>query len=458
MSLTLGTSAPPRPAVLCCIPFVMLLAAIACRDARLTAPSRGRIAIESGNFQRGTPGQRLDRPIVVTVRDPSDAPIAGVHVTWVADDGGQIDPPQSTTNAVGVVSATWMLGADPAPHRAHAVADGFETVEFTASTDADLPLDVLQPLSLRTFDGSGQTVHPDYVQPGAQWAHAPRYLFVTPYPNGNANYEKPSIYESADLTRWTAPGGVTNPIARPSDGYSSDPDALYVPERNEIWLYFREVESENVIRLTTSRDGVAWSAPVVVAHAPNHEIISPTIVHRSPNEWLMWSVNGNVGCTGATTIVEIRGSSNGLDWSQPQPVTLAQPGVYPWHIDVEWIPSRSEFWALYNGKTAGSCTTGAVYLATSTDGVHWSTFPSPVLSRGASAELRDVVYRSTFAYDPASDAVTLWYSGARYDAGNYIWSSAVERRLRTDLFATISAPATAAAVAPVALPPLNDFP
>jgi len=36
--------------------------------------------------------------------------------------------------------------------------------------------------------------------------------------------------------------------------------------------------------------------------------------------------------------------------------------------------------------------------------------------------------------------------------------SAVERRLRTDLFATISAPATAAAVAPVALPPLNDFP
>jgi hypothetical protein len=72
--------------------------------------------------------------------------------------------------------------------------------------------------------------------------------------------------------------------------------------------------------------------------------------------------------------------------------------------------------------------------------------------------LRDVVYRSTFAYDPASDAVTLWYSGARYDAGNYIWSSAVQRRLRADLFATISTPARAAATAPVALPPLTNFP
>lgn len=244
----------------------------------------------------------------------------------------------------------------------------------------------------------------------------------------------------------------------PNQGYDSDLDGLYIPERNELWLYYREVAAENVIRLTTSSDGIHWTPSVVVAHAPNHEIISPTVVRRAPNDWLMWSVNGNVGCTGATAAVELRRSTDGVRWSVPELVALSQPGVYPWHIDVEWIPSRGELWALYNAKTSGSCTTGAVYLATSTDGVHWSTFPSPVLARGAIPELRDVVYRSTLSYDAASDAVTIWYSGARYDAGVYTWRAAVQRRLRRDLFAAIQTPTRGAAPAAVALPQWTNFP
>jgi hypothetical protein len=83
-----------------------------------------------------------------------------------------------------------------------------------------------------------------------------------------------------------------------------------------------------------------------------------------------------------------------------------------------------------------------------------------VLAHGAIPELQDVVYRSTFSYDDASDAVTIWYSGARYEAGNYIWRSAVQRRLRSDLFATItSLPAPASIQAPARdVPPLRDFP
>ena len=92
---------------------------------------------------------------------------------------------------------------------------------------------------------------------------------------------------------------------------------------------------------------------------------------------------------------------------------------------VTGIPSRAEFWALYNAKTSGSCTTGAVYVATSTDALHWRTHASPVLVRGAIPELQDVVYRSTFAYDPVSDAVTLWYSGARFAQGTHQAQSVV---------------------------------
>jgi hypothetical protein len=104
---------------------------------------------------------------------------------------------------------------------------------------------------------------------------------------------------------------------------------------------------------------------------------------------------------------------------------------------VRWIPSLAEYWALYNVKTPGTCTTPAVYLATSDDGSHWQTYPSPVLARGASSAFNDIVYRSTFSYDPRTDEVTFWYSGARYAAGAYVWSAAVQRRTRTALFAAL---------------------
>jgi hypothetical protein len=81
-----------------------------------------------------------------------------------------------------------------------------------------------------------------------------------------------------------------------------------------------------------------------------------------------------------------------------------------------------------------------------------------VLARGATKELQDVVYRSTFAYDAVADAVTIWYSGARYDGVNYVWGSAVQRRLRADLFSTIQAAARPALSSTIALPPLRNFP
>ncbi len=450
---------PSRASVLRLGSIVLSLGAVACGDARVTVPrTRGKIAITSGNAQQGVPGAPLDRPIIIVVRDASGAPVADVRVSWLADDGGTIDPGQTVTDENGRTGATWTLGA-ALPHRGRALALGYDVAEFSASVASELPFDVIQPLALSTYDGSGQTVHPDYVATTKPaWTYANEYLFITPYPNGNATFENPSIFERLDPLQWRVPSSLTNPIVAPPEGYYSDPDAVYVAERNELWLYFRQVTDQNIIRLTTSGDGVHWSAPVAVARAPNHQIISPSVVRRGPNEWFMWAVNGNVGCTGATASVELRRSVNGTEWSKAETVELTQSGVSPWHIDVEWIPSRAEFWALYNAKTAGSCTTGAVYLATSTDGLHWRTHASPVLARGAIPELQDVVYRSTFAYDPVSDAVTLWYSGARVAQASYSWHTAVQRRLRRDLFAAIDAPAKDRAAATIALPQLRDFP
>ena len=187
-------------------------------------------------------------------------------------------------------------------------------------------------------------------------------------------------------------------------------------------------------------------------------IVSPAVVRRAPDDWLMWSVNsGHAGCSAATTTVELRRSRDGLTWSKPAIVALAQPERWAWHIDVQWIPERAEYWALFNGKTAGGCTTAELYLATSADGVAWRTYPAPVLRAGVLPELEDVVYRSTLAYDAASDVVTLWYSGARYAGRGYAWRLAYEQRLRADLFAAVAstAPVALRALRPAA-PPLTN--
>jgi len=255
------------------------------------------------------------------------------------------------------------------------------------------------------------------------------------------------VFEGDDGEEWTIPTGATNPVAQPPiGGYLSDPDQLWIPESRELWMYYRQVtSSDNVILLTRSSDGARWSSAVEVTRAPGHQIVSPSVVRRGSRDWLMWSVNsGSVGCRAAKTTVELRRSEDGIAWSAPVTVPLAQPGYWVWHIDVQWVPSRHEFWALYNVKSAADCNTPAVYLATSPDGTTWTTYPSPVLSRGATPEFTDIVYRSSFEYAPVSDVVTFWYSGATFGVGGFRWSAAVERRSRESVFAAIQQPPTAA--------------
>lgn len=296
-------------------------------------------------------------------------------------------------------------------------------------------------LTFETYDGSGEVVHPDVPARESLRLTPAWFLVLTPYPNGNAYRENPSVFASRDVFDWHPPAAVQNPIARPHAGYLSDPDVVYDPDARTFDLYYRGVDTDNAIHLTRSSDGVSWTAPVVVARAANHDIVSPAVVRRAVNDWWMWSVRSGSGCEAAKTRVELRHSTDGLRWSAPRDVQLSQPGFSVWHLDVQWIPARAEYWAIYNVKTPGTCATPALYLATSVDGERWSTHPSPVLARGALHAFDDIVYRSTFDYDPATDLVTFWYSGARYDDGIWVWRAAVQQRQRKELFASLDRPA-----------------
>jgi hypothetical protein len=314
----------------------------------------------------------------------------------------------------------------------------------------------LRAIAVTTYDGSGQVVHPDVVMPPFDGLDDRPRLAITPYPGGNANFENPSLFVGDGRDSWTVPSGLTNPVIKPSGGYLSDPDMLWLADRRELWLYYRHVNAENEILVASSNDGVRWGPSRVVLRVPNHQAVSPTVVRKSANEWLMWTVNsGAAGCSSPSTTVELRRSVDGVSWSSPTTVSLSQPGEFPWHLEVQWLPTLGEYWALFNGKIAGSCTTDALYIATSADGVTWKTFRSPVLRRGAIPEFADVVYRGTFAYDAERDLVSLWHSGARSTPRGYEWHAAYERRRREDLFNVVTR-ADAAFIGPSTAPPLTN--
>jgi hypothetical protein len=319
------------------------------------------------------------------------------------------------------------------------------------------PPSAVKLLSLETFDGSGQAVHPDAALTPVAWGDAVTQLFVTPYPYGDASKENPSLYARRAFLNWTVPVGVINPIVRPVSGYLSDPDQVFNPETNELWLYYRAVTDANEIHLLRGHGPSTWTAPVLVARGVNHTMVSPTVVRRASGDWMMWTVNsGPSGCASASTTVEIRTSTDGITWTTPATTDLAEKDNFPWHLDVEWIPSRAEFWAVYNVKIAGSCTTAALHFARSSDGVHWIPAVGPVLVREVIPEFKDIVYRASLLYDAGTDAVTLWYSGARYDGSRYTWRVATEIISGAEFFARLATSAANAGLKVTDAPPLTE--
>jgi hypothetical protein len=288
-------------------------------------------------------------------------------------------------------------------------------------------------ITAETYEGSGQIVHPDAaVFPGG-WQGKHYWIAATPYPWGNPKYENPSIYQGRVSREMRVPAGVVNPLAKaPSTGYLSDPDMLYDPEADELRMYFREtISAVDEVLLVTSKDGVHWSAPRLVMTEPRYSLISPAIVRESATSWRMWTVNAQAeGCfsLGRELTLEQRRSADGITWGAPEPVNLRIPGRVPWHWDVQYVAAKSEYWALVAAYPDGtSCSRTAVYFARSTDGTAWKVLPAPLLSPGEYDPMRDLVYRSSFHYHEGSDAVSVWYSGARLEGNAFRYAMASAR-------------------------------
>jgi len=158
-----------------------VLAAVGCSGENLVLPggtSAARIAVESGDSQRGPAGAPLPDSIVVRVTDAQGRGVPSMPIVFglsTALSGGDLVPDTSITNAEGFAGARWVLGAAVGPQsvdasvvghplsvRFNAMAGGLSPSAITRESgdaqSAAVGTALAQPLVVRVTDESGDPV------------------------------------------------------------------------------------------------------------------------------------------------------------------------------------------------------------------------------------------------------------------------------------------------------------
>ncbi|HEU4829875.1 MAG TPA: Ig-like domain-containing protein [Gemmatimonadales bacterium] len=128
-------------------------------SATATAGAAGSIALSDGDGQSAEINTALDDPLEVEVTDALGNPVAGVTVSWaVTAGGGSVAPATSVTNAAGLATTVWTLGAVIGAQAASASAAG-----LTGSPVAFAATGTAQP-----NPGSGVTVGNNFFNPATR--------------------------------------------------------------------------------------------------------------------------------------------------------------------------------------------------------------------------------------------------------------------------------------------------
>ena len=144
---------------------------------------------------------------------------------------------------------------------------------------------------LDTFDGSGQSVHPDIAYFREQY-----WLAVTPYPYGMEEYENPCIYQGDDLTHLKVPKGPIAIQHKHTQGiHLSDP--CFAINNGTLYCYYREserkgnIEEQTIWGIQYLESNNCWSEPVLILNSVDDKILSPAIFFDEKGEQTVFYVS-----------------------------------------------------------------------------------------------------------------------------------------------------------------------
>lgn len=288
------------------------------------------------------------------------------------------------------------------------------------------PYNSPESLTIPTYDGSGETVHPSVIDFGTPWNGWRYWMAMTPFPGSDDRYEDPSIVVSQNGYYWQVPDGLTNPLypAPPEPGFNSDTHLIHDPVTDELVLTFRTTldNSHHDFYVVRSSDGVTWPAerPTALVIPPGDEtqLVSPSMVRLGATDWRIWALGRSSRRMFMWTATAAEGPYSG-------PYATVGPGTggprWNWHLDVQ----------RFDGTYYATIDRGPLYLGnpdgttplTSLDGMHWR-LASDILQTGPegawdSSEL----YRSSLATHPDDPTkFRLWYS-SRGPGSPSVWGT-----------------------------------
>ena len=274
---------------------------------------------------------------------------------------------------------------------------------------------VTRIVELTTYEGSGETVHPDV----ARVLEGPLtgfWLTATPYPRAREKYENPSIWRSDDGISWREtgrPGLPVNPLVnRPLYGYNNDPDLVVAGGELRVFYldtqrrqYRPDDEHYQDLKVIRSADGVEWTVPTTLLRWQLDDeplTVSPAVVAVGEG-WrvyfvapkkraILWWESGD--------LESFRGPLGTLE--------TGRPDLRPWHLDIFPVDGGWAALLCARGPEALSNTDTDVWLGASRDLESWRFAADPLLAPDERAGL-EIVYRSTGI--ASGDRLALWFSG-----------------------------------------------
>ncbi|MGH7655046.1 MAG: beta strand repeat-containing protein, partial [Gemmatimonadaceae bacterium] len=128
----------------------------------VSAAGAATIAVSSGDQQTGTPTAVLGSPVAVAVSDIYGNPVSGFAVSWgVSAGGGSVSSTATTTNAAGIATDNWTLGAALGAQTASAFSPGLggSPITFSAMSVAGVATKLVMS-TVPTSVVAGATIGP----------------------------------------------------------------------------------------------------------------------------------------------------------------------------------------------------------------------------------------------------------------------------------------------------------
>lgn len=297
-------------------------------------------------------------------------------------------------------------------------------------------LNAQAPLLIPTYDGSGQANHPSVIdfktEHNLDTFEGYRFwMAVTPYPFSDYTLENPSILVSKDGINWLPHPRLKNPgvqkvSSNPKEKkYNSDPELVYDPEQKVLLVYWREYFHEQYEKIWRKK-----IMPIQEDKTLCYEqfrdrkkglILSPTIWHKNPQEWYMWTTNGE-------SIVNLFSSKNGVEWHLygpcKSPWNTWNGGYIPWRIAAKPNLAREKIEFLIAGwpKDASIANCQLLYAMAPINQPTELTMPleKPLLTSASGQQWDNgFIYRSSFVVkDSDITQYQIWYSAA---SKNRVW-------------------------------------